>query len=313
MKLSSILACATVLLAAILAPSLRSAPVAAARWKVDRMADGLGPLPLVSDIQQQIAQQVGAGQFVVADWRAEFPAVKRPVQVLAIFASEAARARGEKPLGRALVLESALTWFAPGDDNGLVSAALRAFDVASWSDDPLRAALPEIAARLLYGGDAVVSAGSKAFARDEHGWTWQAEAALGTRRERIVLTWHQSAAPTAEVTRTTLPVGVAIAPPAASNAAKLEQWLIDDAPAWRPTKRYQVRLALAALRHDPVRDYQLAVDLLADPDPGAKAAGLRLLKQTAATGYPDSCNLLARIEHTPRHSSDDRELVRSER
>ena len=188
MKFSPVLACTTVLLTGVIAPSLRAAPVAAARWKVDRMADGLGPLPLVSDIQQQVARQVGAGQFVVADWRAEYPAVKRPVQVLAIFASEAARARGEKPLGRGLVLESGLTWFAADDDNGLVSAAFRALDVPRWSENSLPAALPEIAARLLYGGNAVVSAGAEAFARNEHGWTWQGEAALGTRRERIVLT-----------------------------------------------------------------------------------------------------------------------------
>jgi len=109
-----------------------SPAVAPARWKIERHADGVGPLPVASDALQQIAQQVGTGHFVVSDCRCEFPESSRAAQILFLHASETARRSGGKPLGRALVIDGRCAWFDDDDDAGLLTAALTgvAFELA---------------------------------------------------------------------------------------------------------------------------------------------------------------------------------------
>lgn len=289
-------------------------PVASARWKVDRLADARGPLALPTDVQQQIAAHLGIGHYVVTDCLHTFVNDDRTAraQVLYIYGSAQAQAEHRPPLGRALVTGNTMRWFEAGDDTALVSAALKTLPAPCPDDATLQTLVRDAVALALTGEAGTPAVTATSLTRQKDGnWSWQGT----TGREHLVI--REVSGPEAgyEMDRTpdTSAAIKAFATSDDNGEFRIEQWEVDNTPAWIPTKRYQVRLALAALRPDPVKNYQLAVELLADPAPGAQAQGLRLLKETAATGYLDAQRLLARIESGDNHPAAQREQSRPER
>ncbi len=93
----------------------------------------------------------------------------------------------------------------------------------------------------------------------------------------------------------------------------VEFWSVTEIPVWQPTKRYQFRFAIAALQNDPRRKYDLGVELLADPTPGAQAQGRRLVQEAADAGYIDARKLVADLARGAPRTASDRERDRPER
>jgi hypothetical protein len=100
-----------------------------------------------------------------------------------------------------------------------------------------------------------------------------------------------------------------LAPPAPS---KVEEWTIEPDAVWTPTKRYQLKLALAVLRNDPRQKFQLGLSLLDNPNSGAQAEGWKLVREAAAQGYPDAISYLQMPSVGQRRVQADRERQRIE-
>jgi hypothetical protein len=94
--------------------------------------------------------------------------------------------------------------------------------------------------------------------------------------------------------------------------SKVEEWTVEPQAVWTPTKRYQLKLALAALRNDPRQKFQLGLSLLDNPNSGAQAEGWKLVREAAAQGYPDAISYLQMPSVGQRRVQSDRERQRIE-
>jgi hypothetical protein len=99
------------------------------------------------------------------------------------------------------------------------------------------------------------------------------------------------------------------APPVPST---IEEWTVEPDAVWTPTKRYQLKLALAVLRNDPRQKFQVGLSLLDNPNSGAQAEGWKLVREAAAQGYPDAISYLQMPSMGKRRVQADRERQRIE-
>jgi hypothetical protein len=290
-------------------------------------------------VLEQVALSLGRGQFYALAPRISLEqAATNGWRALFLFPSLQDLKAG-KPRIRFLLEER------EGRSRGLVAASSserllalfwRAALSGPWSEEKAAAMLSQALPATLYAGTARLLPLPEASAPGEPHGTRPAElvalsqSPLVTRDEVGRVIWRgrflredggveevtvllpRSPAEDPEIVRSTLkPAQTFAAVPFSETAA--EQWIIDAPAAWNPTRRYQLKLALNAMRDDPRQKYQLGVALLDDPRPGANAEGLKLIRESAAAGYQDALNLLQDWGAGSPRPMVDREKARLDR
>jgi len=302
----------------VLTVPVRCAEIAApVRWQVVRNPAPAASTGFSDDAQQQIAGHLGTGHFLVTDHRLAPPGERSPLRLLFFFESNRDKTEA-KPKGRVLLLPNgAPRWFESTEDAVLFTEAARLADLEKWNDATMTTALPELVGAALYGGNvrSVTATPGRAF-QSSGAWTWHGRFVLTEGlREDVTLVRRPGANPEFEVQRVAVPseTDTPAVAAGAANGPSVEQWAVTEAPKWRLRQRYQLGLALANLRGDARRKYQIGSELLLESDPGAKSLGLRLVKEAANAGYTDAINLLATLESGPRRPESDRDRERPER
>jgi TPR repeat protein len=90
-----------------------------------------------------------------------------------------------------------------------------------------------------------------------------------------------------------------------------EIWVITEETGWQAPKRLQLMAAMAAMGNAKSR-YQLGVALIGEPDPVARAEGVRWLQLAAAAGNTDA-KILIEAAGDDARSDRDRDLDRVHR
>jgi len=302
----------------MLTAPVRSAEIAATvRWQVVRSPAPAAAPGFSDDAQQQIAGHLGTGHFLVTDHRLVPPGERSPLRLLFFFESNRDKTEA-KPKGRVLLLPNgAPRWFGSSEDAVLFAEAARLVDLDKWDDATMAKTLPELVGAALYGGNVRSIAPTPDRALQASGaWTWRGRFVLTDGLpEDVTLVRRPGANPEFEVQRVAgaAETGSPLIAAGAANGPSVEQWAVTEAPKWRLRQRYQLGLALANLRGDARRKYQIGSELLQESDPGAKSLGLRLVKEAANAGYTDAINLVATLGSGPRRPESDRDRERPER
>jgi hypothetical protein len=293
-----------------------SRPIESVPLLVERFPSVYDDDGLTDEGVQQLAREMGAGQFYVRVGNSREGPAGSVGRVFFIFASPEAMGRltpmkrvfqpGRASTGKSLLVTA--------NDNDLVTALYRARALGNASDVAGGAALAEILSMALYNGRASHSTtGVELFSRDpagkrtwrgcfvlEHGTVEEVAVTLPTERDGIV-----------EVTRKPLrPPDDLVA--GAIDLTGTETWLVVNRTGWHPSQRFQLRIALAAMRHDPRQSYLLGAALWQENDDTAHVEGLKWLKAAAAGGYRDATNLLLAISQNSARATRNREIERKE-
>jgi hypothetical protein len=280
------------------------------RWQVARTGEGgLQPAALGDEVEQQMARRLGLGQFQLTVARitdGTGPAV------VSVFANAGERAALRASARAVAAADGTLRWFDATQDGSLLAELRQRVPAERLKADSTDAPWRDLVNVSLYGGmaDATTESDTPPPPGSDGSWQWQHAFRLPSGVVEIVrLTSPPKKAEEIVVTRT----ATASSGEPARVAVGWEQWTISETPPWQPTKRYQLPLALAELRHDARRKYQIGVDLMFDPSPGAQAQGRRLIDEAAAAGYPDAVRRQAELKTETVRSDLDRERAHLER